>query len=58
MPDSISAILQVRPYRSKMTNKTVKAELIRLAGYRYGPLLTRAFRQNADMVFKLIENLK
>ena len=56
--DSLSAMLQNRPYRPKMTFEQALDDIARLSGKRYDPLVVRALWGQAEKISHLTEYLE
>lgn len=57
LADSLSAILQNRPYRKARTFETACAEIIRCSGSQFDPRVVEAFRKSADTIKGIIDAL-
>ncbi len=55
--DSLSAMLQDRPYRKGMTFAEARKSIEELSGLRYDPRVVRAFTENAGMIAGIFQSL-
>lgn len=56
--DSLSAMLQNRPYREAMEYEDVVEEIIRCAGTQFDPVIVAAFVTIKDGVYDLIQSIR
>lgn len=57
LADSLSAILQDRPYRQARDFETAKREIVRCSGTQFDPRVVEAFRQSSETIRSIIEGL-
>jgi len=57
LADSLSAMLQNRPYRSSMDFGRAYDEVIRCSGTQFDPRVVEAFRRSADTIKSIMEAL-
>lgn len=57
LADSLSAILQNRPYRKARDFDDAVSEIIRCSGSQFDPRVVEAFRKSADAIRGIIESL-
>lgn len=55
--DSLSAMLQNRPYRRAMTFDIASAEIIKCSGSQFDPRVVEAFRRSAETIRSIVEAL-
>jgi HD-GYP domain-containing protein (c-di-GMP phosphodiesterase class II) len=56
--DSLSAMMQERPYKEAMSFEHAEAEIMGQAGKMYDPRVVRAFQQGRDQVLSWIEGMR
>ncbi|BCS88484.1 HD-GYP domain-containing protein [Pseudodesulfovibrio sediminis] len=56
--DTVSAMLQNRPYRSAKNYQKVVEEITRCSGTQFDPRVVEVFRQSASFIEKLVSNEK
>ena len=57
LADSLSAMLQDRPYRKARTFETAQAEIIRCSGTQFDPRVVEGFQNSAKAIKAVIETL-
>lgn len=57
LADSLSAMLQDRPYRKASSFEAAMAEIVRCSGTQFDPRVVEAFRQSAVNIKALVEGL-
>ncbi len=57
LADSLSAILQNRPYRKARDFESATAEILRCSGTQFDPRVVEAFRRSSDSIKGIIESL-
>jgi HD-GYP domain-containing protein (c-di-GMP phosphodiesterase class II) len=56
--DSLSAMMQERPYKGAMSFEHAEAEIMAQAGKMYDPRVVRAFQQGREQVLSWIEGMR
>ena len=56
--DSLSAMMQERPYKGAMSFAHAEAEIMSQSGKMYDPRVVRAFRQGREEVLSWIEGMR
>ncbi|SHJ24029.1 HD-GYP domain-containing protein [Halodesulfovibrio aestuarii] len=56
--DSLSAMLQNRPYRNAMEYEQAVAEIVRSAGTQFDPVVVAAFLQIQDSISELLQSIR
>lgn len=54
LADSLSAMLQNRPYRQALNFDKVSNEIVRCSGTQFDPRVVEAFRKSSDTIFKTL----